>query len=421
MMETCPDLNPSEEDESLKNVPTSLWATHANEVRLLLSAEPVHVTWKKNKPFPSVAQYPLSRDAERGIQPVIDFLLQQGVLAFTSLPCNTPILPVKKEGKFDSDGNQIYRFVQDLRAINSFVIPRHPVVPNPTVILTSIPADAACFTVVDLCSAFFSIPLHPDSQFLFTFTFKGRQFTWTRIPQGYCESPSIFSQVLKADLDSVVFTQSSTLVQYVDDLLLCNPTKQGALTDSLILLKALAERGHKASRFKLQWVQMTVTYLGHEISQGIQKLTPKRLESILSIHLPKTKKQLRQFLGAAGYCCQWIPNFAALAKPLYSLLPDITPEPISWPSEALNSLEALKISLSMPPALGLPNFDKPFHLYCHENNEIATGILGQSFASQIRPIAYFSCQLDPVASGMPPCLRAVAAAATRLIRPILLH
>ena len=66
----------------------------------------------------------------------------------------------------------------------------------------------------------------------------------------------------------------------------------------------------------------------------------------------------------------------------------------------------------MPLALGLPNFDKPFHLYCHENNGIAAGILGQSFASLIRPIAYFSCQLDPVASGMPPCLRAVAAAAT---------
>ena len=47
MMETCPDLNPSEEDESLKNVATSLWVTHANVVGLLLSAEPVPVTWKK--------------------------------------------------------------------------------------------------------------------------------------------------------------------------------------------------------------------------------------------------------------------------------------------------------------------------------------------------------------------------------------
>ena len=144
-------------------------------------------------------------------------------------------------------------------------------------------------------------------------------------------------------------------------------------------------------------MQTTITYLGHDISQGIQKPTPKRLELILSILLPQMKKQLCTFLGAAGYCRQWVPNFAGLAKPLYALLPDITPEPISWPSEASPSFEALQLALSTPPALGLPNFDKPFHLHCHENNGIAAGILGQSFASQLHPIAYFSCQLDPVA------------------------
>lgn len=68
--------------------------------------------------------------------------------------------------------------------------------------------------------------------------------------------------------------------------------------------------------------------------------------------------------------------------------------------------------------LGLRNFDKPFHLYCQENNGIAAGILGQSFASLLHPIAYFSCpvalwhQACPHGSGMPPCLWVVAAAAT---------
>ena len=110
------------------------------------------------------------------------------------------------------------------------MIPQHPAVPNPAVILTSTPADTAWFTGIDLCSALFSIPLHPDSHFLFAFTFEGRQFTWTHTPQGYCESLSIFSQVLKADLDSAALTQGSTPVQSVDDLRLCNQTEQGALT-----------------------------------------------------------------------------------------------------------------------------------------------------------------------------------------------
>ena len=139
------------------------------------------------------------------------------------------------------------------------------------------------------------------------------------------------------------------------------------------------------------------------------------------IPLSQMTKQLHKFLRAASYCHQWIPNFAALAKPLYALLPDIIPEPISWPSQALTSCEALKFALSTAPALGLLNFHKSFHLYCQENNGIATGNLGQSIASQICPIAYFSCQLDPVALGMPPCLCAWLQLPPCLTKPVLLH
>lgn len=49
---------------------------------------------------------------------------------------------------------------------------------------------------------------------------------------------------------------------------------QGDFIDPLILLKALAGRGRKASRSKLQWVQTTVTHFGHEISQGTQTFNP---------------------------------------------------------------------------------------------------------------------------------------------------
>ena len=94
---------------------------------------------------------------------------------------------------------------------------------------------------------------------------------------------------------------------------------------------------------------------------------------------------------------QRILHFAALANPP---MPSSHMEPISWVSEVLIPFEALKLKLSIPLTLGLPNFDKPFHLYCHENNGIAAGILGQTSVSQIHPITYFSFHLDPVASGV---------------------
>ena len=46
---------------------------------------------------------------------------------------------------------------QDMRAINTTVIPHHPVLPHPHTLLSGIPADTCHFAVRDLCSVFFRI------------------------------------------------------------------------------------------------------------------------------------------------------------------------------------------------------------------------------------------------------------------------
>ena len=118
-------------------------------------------------------------EAEAGIAPIVEALLKQGIIIPTVSQCNTPILPVRKPGK------STWRFVQDLRAVNDTVIPAYPVIANPATILASIPSTTTYYSVVDLCSAFFSIPIAQEAQFLFAFTYKGRQYTWTVLPQVY--------------------------------------------------------------------------------------------------------------------------------------------------------------------------------------------------------------------------------------------
>lgn len=83
----------------------------------------------------------------------------------TNSPCNSPILLVKKP-------NGQYRLVQDLRIVNLAVIPISPVVPNPYTLLSHIPPSTTHFSVLDLKDAFFTIPLHSDSYFLFAFTWR---------------------------------------------------------------------------------------------------------------------------------------------------------------------------------------------------------------------------------------------------------
>ena len=76
--------------------------------------------------------------------------------------------------------------------------------------------------VLDLKDAFFSLPLASKSQDLFAFAWSdpeegiNSQLTWTRLPQGFKNSPTIFDEALHEDLGH----PQLTLLQYVDDLLI---------------------------------------------------------------------------------------------------------------------------------------------------------------------------------------------------------
>lgn len=195
-------------------------------------------------------QYPLKKEAIEGITPVFNSLLERGVIVeCPDSPVRTPIFPVKKI----RDSNQAveYRFVQDLKAVNDALQARAPNVQNPYTILSQIPANTKCYTLVDISNAFFSVPVHPDSQFWFAFNFNGKAYTFTRLCQGFCESPTIFSEALKRSLEDLVLPPGVALLQYVDDLLLCCPNEQICKQATITLLTYLAERGHKVNPSKV--------------------------------------------------------------------------------------------------------------------------------------------------------------------------
>ena len=52
------------------------------------------------------------------------------------------------------------------------------------------------------------------------------------MPQGFTESPSYFSQILKADPDDRKFPRASILLQYVDEFLLCSLFQVSSQEDS---------------------------------------------------------------------------------------------------------------------------------------------------------------------------------------------
>ncbi|KAJ1218345.1 hypothetical protein NDU88_005925 [Pleurodeles waltl] len=113
-----------------------------------------------------------------------------------------------------------------------------------------------------------------------------------------------------------------------------------------------------------------------------------------------------------GYCCQWIPNFSIISKPLIKLTgKEIKDEPytIALSKEELESFRELRECMCGAPALGMPDYTKPFLLFCHERDACSLSVLTQVHGGANRPVAYFSATLDPVAAALTGCLRAVAA------------
>jgi hypothetical protein len=184
-------------------------------------------------------------------------------------PWNTPLLPVKKAG-----GND-YQPVQDLWAVNNTVILLHPVVPNHYTLLSLLSLQASWFTCLDPKGAFFCFCWAPVSQPLFAFewedphTERKTQMAWTRLPQGFKNSLTLFREALAADLLTLPEENPScTLLQYVDDLLLASHNQEKCLEETKALLARLSKAGYKVSWKKAQVCQQEVRYLRFIISEG---------------------------------------------------------------------------------------------------------------------------------------------------------
>lgn len=387
-------------------VDPSLWSQYKDDTGFI-DMEPYRAKLNTNKPV-YVKQYPLSKDKELGIQPVIESFIQQGVLVPVHSPYNTPINPIVK-----ADG-KTWRLTQDLRAINQLITPLAPIVPDVPTVINSIPCTHKYFTVIDLCAAFFSVPVHPDTQPLLAFTFQGKQLAWTRLAQGYVDSPAVFSAAVQRTLAKMTDLPSTVCVlQYADDILISGETEDDCEHASIIVCNVLAQAGFKASRDKLQWVQSKVTYLGHIIMPGLRAISTDRVQLIRKMKSPRTVQQLQSFLGLVNYCRSWIPDCAVHDRHLRSLIDHKAPPTtlLNWTAEAELHFTALKTAITQAPALGLPDYRKNFHLHVRETEGVAIGVLLQQHGSTYRPLAYLSKKLDNIVTGMPACLRAVAAAA----------
>ncbi|XP_040437583.1 uncharacterized protein LOC121082308 [Falco naumanni] len=220
-------------------------------------------------------------------------------------------------------------------------------------------------------------PLDPGSEWENPKSGRRTQLTWTVLPQGFKNSPTIFGNQLARDLESwEAPSEKGKSLQYVDDILIATNTEEDCMAWTVSLLNFLGLQGYRVSKKKTQVMQRKVNYLGYEISAGQRTLGQARKEVICQTKKPQTVKELRTFLGMTEWCRLWIYNYGLLVKPLYALTAT-EQKHLEWNKEAEQAFEQLKKALMSAPALGLPdvasflsgNTGEPVHHDCLETIE----------------------------------------------------
>ncbi|WVZ52564.1 hypothetical protein U9M48_003612 [Paspalum notatum var. saurae] len=162
-----------------------------------------------------------------------------------------------------------------------------------------------------------------------------------------------------------------------------------AFTTKYGLYEFLRLREHKlyAKLKKCEFWIDEVPFLGHIISKGGIVVDPRKISAITIWEVPRTPKEVRGFLGLAGYYRRFIENFSKTAKPMTSLLEKDAAFKLTADRQA--AFDELKKRLMTTPILTLPDQQKKFTVYCDASRDG----LGCVLMQERKVVAYGSRQV----------------------------
>lgn len=118
----------------------------------------------------------------------------------------------------------------------------------------------AFFSTIDLTSVFYTVPLHEDHKKYTAFSSPFGLHEYNRMPQGLSNSPATFMRMMLSIFGDENFT---SLLCYLDDLLVFGPTEQIALERLEMVFSRLKNHNLKLAPKKCHFLQRSVKFLGH--------------------------------------------------------------------------------------------------------------------------------------------------------------
>nr|QER92069.1 Pol [Feline foamy virus] len=352
---------------------SALWQSWENQVGHR-KIRPHKIATGTVKPTPQ-KQYHINPKAKPDIQIVINDLLKQGVLIQKESTMNTPVYPVPKP-------NGRWRMVLDYRAVNK-VTPLIAVQNQHSYGILGSLFKGRYKTTIDLSNGFWAHPIVPEDYWITAFTWQGKQYCWTVLPQGFLNSPGLFTG------DVVDLLQGIPNVEvYVDDVYISHDSEKEHLEYLEILFNRLNEAGYIVSLKKSNIANSIVDFLGFQITNEGRGLTDTFKEKLENITAPTTLKQLQSILGLLNFARNFIPDFTELIAPLYALIPKSTKNYVPWQTEHSTTLETLIAKLNGAEYLQGRRGDKT--LIMKVNASYTTGYIRYYNEGEKKPISYVS-------------------------------
>jgi hypothetical protein len=139
---------------------------------------------------------------------------------------------------------------------------------------------------------------------------------------------------------------------------------------------------------KCEFLRKEIYFLGYKVTADGVTTDERKTAAIKNYPVPTNTRQLKAFLGLAGFYRKFVKRFSPIASPLHKL----TGKNVSyvWGEEQAEAFQTLKDILSSGPLLQYPDHRKGFIVTCDASSTGLGSVLSQGPLGHDLPVAYAS-------------------------------
>lgn len=339
---------------------------------------------QKPRPVAYHLKEPLRKWLEQGIEEDI----------FERVPLGEPVtwcspLVVQPKPKFKDTPREklepnMIRASVDLRVPNAYMnrnsITQGPIVEDFTYKFH----DCKIFSKMDLRQGYHQLQLHPDSRAIATFSTPWGNMRPKRLVFGAKSSQDLFDQTMYR-----VFGDIPRCLSQRDDILIGGRNLEEHNQTLEQVLQRAADFNVTFNRDKCQFGVEEIEFYGYRFTKDGLKPTPDKVRAVKECKEPKSKEEVRSFLGMLGYLSKFIPRYSTLTAPLRELTHSNTQ--FRWGAKEEAAFIKLKESIASENTVAYFNPGRPIIVRTEASfHEGLSAGLFQETSKGLQPVHFIS-------------------------------